>query len=131
MIDGTEYRRSSMPTLRAGVLVLLAVVAMSPRPSAQSLPIALFDRYLASLREETGIQIVGDAGIETAVAAFQQIQYPRRRGSHGRDYACRLCPPFPLRRIKAGRQGRMRHDGVASRRVRLASLETRGANAIS
>lgn len=55
MIEGTEYRRSSMPTLRAGVLVLLAVVAMSPRPSAQSLPIALFDRYLASLREETGI----------------------------------------------------------------------------
>lgn len=59
------------------------------------------------MREETGIQIVGDAGIETAVAAFQQIQYPRHRGSHGKG----LCPPFmpaasPLRLIKAGRQGR-------------------------
>lgn len=91
MIVGTYSRRSSMRTLRAGVLVLVAVVAMSPRPTAQSLPIALFDRYLASLREETGIpglsvavvqngRVVWDTGIgrqdvEKSIAARADTPY--------------------------------------------------------
>jgi CubicO group peptidase (beta-lactamase class C family) len=80
-----------MRTLRAGALVLLAVVAMSPRPSAQSLPIALFDRYLAALREETGIpglsvavvqngRVVWDTGlgrqdVEKSIAARADTPY--------------------------------------------------------
>lgn len=91
MIPGTDSRQSSMRTLRAGALVLLAVVAMSPRPSAQSLPIALFDRYLASLREETGIpglsvavvqngRVVWDTGlgrqdVEKSIAARADTPY--------------------------------------------------------
>ncbi len=44
-----------MRTLRAGVLVLVAALALAPRPEAQSLSYALFDRYLDALREESGI----------------------------------------------------------------------------
>lgn len=91
MMNGTDSRQSSMRTLRAGALVLLAVVALTPRPSAQSLPIALFDRYLASLREETGIpglsvaivqngRLVWDTGlgrqdVETSIAARADTPY--------------------------------------------------------
>lgn len=51
----TDSVQTSMRPLRAGVLALLAVVALAPRPAAQSLPYALFDRYLDALREESGI----------------------------------------------------------------------------
>lgn len=44
-----------MRTLRAGIIALLAVAALPPRPAAQGLPFALFERYLTSLRDETGI----------------------------------------------------------------------------
>jgi CubicO group peptidase (beta-lactamase class C family) len=44
-----------MRPLRAGAVVLLAAVAVSPRPAAQGLPVALFHDYLEALREQTGI----------------------------------------------------------------------------
>ncbi len=88
---GTDCGPIPMRTLRAGVLTLMAVVALSPRPSAQSLPIALFERYLGALREETGIpglsvavvqngRVVWDAGIgrqdvERAIVARADTPY--------------------------------------------------------
>ena len=51
----TDSVQTSMRTLRAGVLVLVAALALAPRPDAQGLPYALFDRYLDALREEAGI----------------------------------------------------------------------------
>lgn len=57
-----------MRTLRAGLIALLAAVALSPRPTAQSLPLALFDRYLASLQEETGIP-----GLSVAVVQNRRV----------------------------------------------------------
>lgn len=51
----TDSIQTSMRPLRAGVLVLVAALALAPRPDAQSLPYALFDRYLDALREEAGI----------------------------------------------------------------------------
>jgi CubicO group peptidase (beta-lactamase class C family) len=44
-----------MRPLRSGAVVLLAAVALSPRPAAQGLPVALFHDYLEALREQTGI----------------------------------------------------------------------------
>lgn len=44
-----------MRPLGAGALVLLAAVALGPRPAAQGLPIALFHDYLEALRAQTGI----------------------------------------------------------------------------
>jgi CubicO group peptidase (beta-lactamase class C family) len=44
-----------MRVLRPAALVALAVLASAPRPDAQGLPFALFERYLESLRQETGI----------------------------------------------------------------------------
>lgn len=55
MMSGTNSVELTMRSLRAGVLALLAVLALAPRPLAQSLPYALFDRYLDALREESGI----------------------------------------------------------------------------
>lgn len=44
-----------MRLLGAGVTVLLAALALGPRPAAQGLPIALFHDYLEALRAQTGI----------------------------------------------------------------------------
>lgn len=44
-----------MRLLGASALVLLAAVALAPRPTAQGLPIALFHDYLDALRAQTGI----------------------------------------------------------------------------
>ncbi len=43
-----------MSSLRAGVVVL-AVLALAPRPDAQGLSYSLFERYLDALREQTAI----------------------------------------------------------------------------
>lgn len=55
MMWQTDSVQTSMRSLRAGALVLVAALALAPRPDAQSLPYALFDRYLDALREEAGI----------------------------------------------------------------------------
>lgn len=55
MMSKTDSVTISMRSLRAGALVLVATVALMPRPAAQGLPYALFDRYLDALREESGI----------------------------------------------------------------------------
>lgn len=88
---GTDSVRFQMRSLRAGVLALVVAVALAPRPSAQSLPIALFERYLGALREETGIpglsvavvqngRVVWDAGLgrqdaEKSIAARADTPY--------------------------------------------------------
>jgi CubicO group peptidase (beta-lactamase class C family) len=55
MMLATDSVQTSMRSLHAGALVLVAALALAPRPDAQSLPYALFDRYLDALREEAGI----------------------------------------------------------------------------
>ena len=44
-----------MRSLPAALLALLAALALMPRPDAQGLPYALFERYLESLREQVAI----------------------------------------------------------------------------
>jgi CubicO group peptidase (beta-lactamase class C family) len=68
MMPKTDSVQTSMRPLRAGVLVLVAALALAPRPDAQSLPIALFERYLGSLREETGIP-----GLSVAVVQGRRV----------------------------------------------------------
>jgi CubicO group peptidase (beta-lactamase class C family) len=71
-----------MRSLQAGVLALLAVVAMAPRPAAQSLPIALFERYLGSLREETGIP-----GLSVAVIQSRRVVWEAGLGRQDAEKA--------------------------------------------
>ncbi len=74
MMSETDSVHPTMRPLRAGALVLVATVALMPRPAAQSLPYALFERYVDALREEAGIpglsaaivqgrRLVWDAGL--------------------------------------------------------------------
>ena len=44
-----------MRGFRLAALAVLVAVASAPRPHAQGLPFSLFERYLESLREQTGI----------------------------------------------------------------------------
>jgi len=67
-VTGSGAGPRAMRTLRAGIIALLAVVALSPRPAARSLPLALFERYLGSLREETGIP-----GLSVAVVQSRRL----------------------------------------------------------
>ena len=55
MMSETDSVTTEMRSLRAGVVAVLAVLAFTPRPAAQGLPYALFERYLESLREQTAI----------------------------------------------------------------------------
>lgn len=91
MMLTTDSVPTTMRSLRAGALVLVAAVALSPRPAAQSLPYALFERYLDALREESGLpglsaaivqgrRVVWDAGlgrqdVERSVAARADTPY--------------------------------------------------------
>ena len=52
---GTDSVTIHMRSLRAGVIALLTVLALAPRPAAQGLSYSLFERYLESLREQTAI----------------------------------------------------------------------------
>jgi CubicO group peptidase (beta-lactamase class C family) len=54
----------SMRPLRAGAVVLLAAVALSPRPAAQGLPVALFHDYLEALRAQTGVPAISYAIVQ-------------------------------------------------------------------
>jgi CubicO group peptidase (beta-lactamase class C family) len=56
-----------MRPLLAGVSLVLAVAALSARPSAQDLPYILFGQYLESLREETGVP-----GLSAAIVKGRQ-----------------------------------------------------------
>ena len=51
----TDSVTTHMRFLRASVIALLAVLALTPRPAAQSLLYSLFERYLESLRQQTAI----------------------------------------------------------------------------
>jgi CubicO group peptidase (beta-lactamase class C family) len=81
-----------MRLLRIAALVVLAVLSAASRPDAQGLPFSLFERYLESLREQTGIpgisavilqggEVVWRAGlgkqdVERSVAARDDTPYP-------------------------------------------------------
>lgn len=81
-----------MRFLRPAALAALAVLASAPRPDAQGLPYALFERYLEQLRVETGIPGIssvivqggrvvwaaglGKADVERSVNASDDTVYP-------------------------------------------------------
>ena len=87
----TDSVTSEMRSLRASLLALFAVLALMPRPAAQGLPYALFERYLESLREQTAIpgisgvivqgrRVVWEAGLgkqdlEKSIAARADTPY--------------------------------------------------------
>ncbi len=90
-MTGTAPVHTYMVVLRVGLVALLVAVALVPRPAAQSLPHALFERYLESLRQQTAIpglsavivqgrQVVWEAGlgrqdVENNVAARADTPY--------------------------------------------------------
>lgn len=84
--------RISAP-LRAGVLTLLIAVVVSPRPEAQSLPYALFERYLESLREQTGIP-----GLSATIVQGRRRVWEAGLGKQDldRSVATRADTPFPI-----------------------------------
>ena len=81
-----------MRLLRTAAVAALAVLASAPRPDAQGLPFSLFERYLESLREQTGIPAVsavivqsgnivwraglGKQDVERSIAARDDTPYP-------------------------------------------------------
>jgi len=69
-----------MRTLRAGALVLAAAVALSPRPAAQGLPYALFERYLDALREESGIP-----GLSAAIVQGRRLVWEAGLGRQDQE----------------------------------------------
>lgn len=91
MMSGTEPLQTSMRSLRAGVLVLVAALALAPRPDAQSLPIALFERYLGSLREETGIP-----GLSVAIVQGRRVVWEAGLGRQDaeRNVTARADTPY-------------------------------------
>ncbi len=68
MIRATNSVTPAMRSLRAGALVIVATVALVPRPAAQGLPYALFERYLDALREEAGIP-----GLSAAIVQGRRV----------------------------------------------------------
>ena len=54
-MSGTVLVSPTMRALRVCVGVVLTVLALTPRPAAQSLQYSLFERYLESLREQASI----------------------------------------------------------------------------
>ena len=89
-----SYRKTKgyVRTFRTAAVALLALVALGQHPSAQSLTFSLFERYLESLRLESGIpglsaaivqngRVAWDAGfgfqnVESAVRAEGDSPYP-------------------------------------------------------
>lgn len=82
-----------MRTLRAAALVLAAAVALSPRPAAQGLPYVLFERYLESLREETGIP-----GLSAAIVQGRRLVWDTGLGRQDieRSIPARADTPYAI-----------------------------------
>jgi CubicO group peptidase (beta-lactamase class C family) len=82
-----------MRSLSAGVLVLATVVALAPRPVAQSLPYGLFERYLESLREQTGIP-----GLSATIVQGRRVVWEAGLGKQDVDRSIAASPstPYPI-----------------------------------
>jgi len=65
---GKDSVKTHMRSLRAGVIALLAVLALAPRPTAQGLSYLLFERFLESLREQTAIP-----GLSAVIVQRRQV----------------------------------------------------------
>ncbi len=81
----------TMRTPRAGLLVLVAALALMPRPSAQGLPYALFERYLESLREQTAIP-----GLSAVIVQGRRVVWEAGLGKQDveKDIAARPDTPY-------------------------------------
>lgn len=92
MPAGRSVHRN-MRSLSAGVLVLAAAVALAPRPVAQSLPYGLFERYLESLREQTGIP-----GLSATIVQGGRTVWEVGLGKQDVDRAIAASPstPYPI-----------------------------------
>ena len=80
-----------MRSLCAGVLALLAVLALTPRPAAQGLPYSLFERYLESLREQSAIP-----GLSAAIVQGRHVVWAAGLGKQDieKSIAARADTPY-------------------------------------
>ena len=92
-----------MRGFRLAALAMLVAVASAPRPHAQGLPFSLFERYLESLREQTGIPgisaviVQGGRPVWSAGLGRQDVERidrgPRRHRLPDRRPDARPSPP--------------------------------------
>jgi CubicO group peptidase (beta-lactamase class C family) len=82
-----------MRRLRTVALVALAALAAASRPDAQGLPFSLFERYLESLREQTGIP-----GISAVIVQNRQVVWAAGLGRQDveRSVSARDDTPYPI-----------------------------------
>jgi CubicO group peptidase (beta-lactamase class C family) len=82
-----------MRVLRPAALAVLAVLVSAPRPDAQGLPFSLFERYLESLREQTGIP-----GISAVIVQGGDVVWQTGLGKQDveRSVATRDDTPYPI-----------------------------------
>lgn len=83
-----------MRTLKAVIVALLALSVLAPHTPAQSsLPIALFERYLESLRQQAGIP-----GLSAAIAHNDRLVWDRGFGYQEIEgfVAARADTPYPI-----------------------------------
>ena len=72
MMRGDESQASAAHALFcSAALALLAILAAPARPDAQGLPFSLFERYLESLREQTGIPGISAVIVQGGRAVWQ------------------------------------------------------------
>ncbi len=69
-----------MRNLRPAAVAVLALLVSAPGPDAQGLPFALFERYLESLREQTGIP-----GISTVIVQGGRVVWAAGLGKQDVD----------------------------------------------
>ncbi len=87
---GVDFVTSTMTSLRAGLLALLAVLALMPRPAAQGLPYTLFERYLDSLREQTAIP-----GISAVIVQGRRVVWEAGLGKQDLEKSLPARPDTP------------------------------------
>ena len=82
-----------MRVLRPAALAALAVLVSAPRPDAQGLPFSLFERYLESLREQTGIP-----GISAVIVQNGDVVWRAGLGRQDveRSVVARPDTPYPI-----------------------------------
>jgi len=87
---GKDSVKTHMRSLRAGVIALLAVLALAPRPTAQGLSYSLFERYLESLRDQTAIP-----GLSAAIVQGRRVVWAVGLGKQDIEKAIAARPDTP------------------------------------
>ena len=90
MMSGTDSVKTHMRSLRAGVIALLAVLALAPRPTAQGLSYSLFERYLESLRDQTAVP-----GLSAVIVQGRRVVWAVGLGKQDIEKAIAARPDTP------------------------------------